>query len=102
MGILLMFLVFVIGIITIIGSALVYQLSYWIGLKWLYLPISTHWLWALACAATEFLNLSGLFFLLSDSKNDSPNPSIIWKSMMIVSVLLSTLNYMLGLRFIKQ
>lgn len=102
MGILFLFVLIVMGFIAIVGAMIVYQLGYWIIIKWMQLSFPTHWLWTLVCTAAGLLNLSGLLFLLNDAKNDTPDPSLIWKIMMVISVLLSTLTYFIGLRFIKQ
>jgi hypothetical protein len=102
MGILILFVFVVLCLFATLGAFILYQIGYWIGLKWLHLPLPSRWLWALVCLTTYLVNLYGLLFLLNDSKGDMPNPSIIWKYLMGISLIVSVVTYFLGIKLIKH
>jgi hypothetical protein len=102
MGILFLFVFVVLCIIATLGSFILYQMCYWIGLKGLHLPLSSRWLWVLVCLTTCMANLYGLLFLLNDSKGDTPDPSLVWRCLMGLSLLVSVVAYFVGIKLIKS
>lgn len=101
MGILVVFILFLILLTTIAGATLFYRISHVLFINWLHLPFSTVWIWGIICLIINIINLSFLLFLFNDSKNDNPNPGIIWLFLMGVSVLLSIATFFIGLKMIK-
>lgn len=101
MGIIFVFILFLIILLTVGGGVISYNLCHFIAIKWHHLPLSPKWLWAIVCLIISTINLYCLLFFLNDSKGGTPDMSIVWKFLIGVSVGLSLLTCFVGLRLIK-
>jgi hypothetical protein len=101
MGIIFVFILFLITLLTVGGGAVFYNLCHLITIKWLHFPLSPKWIWVSICLIISIINLYCLLFFLNDSKGSTPDISIVWKFLMGVSAGLSLLTCFVGLRLIK-
>ena len=101
MGIIFVFILFLIVLLTVGGGTIFYHLSYLIAIKWLHFSLSSKWLWVFICLIISCVNLYCLLFFLNDSKGGTPDISVVWKFLMGVSVIISVLTCFVGLRLIK-
>jgi hypothetical protein len=70
-------------------------------IEWCRLPFSNHILWTAICIIVEAVNLWYLLFFLNDARDSVPDTTIVWKVLIIFSLLVSTVTYFIGHRLIK-
>jgi hypothetical protein len=101
MGIIIIFVVMVILLVTTLGTLLFYKCAHWLMIEWCRLPFSNHLLWTAICIIVEAVNLWYLLFFLNDARGSVPDTTIVWKVLIIFSLLVSTVTYFIGHRLIK-
>lgn len=102
MGIIIMFVLILMAVFTIVGAAIIYLICHEVVIKWLHIPIYPRGLWLFICLLFSAINVYCLVFLLNDSRGDTPDTSLVWKSLIGVSVVLSALTWWVGMRLIKS
>lgn len=101
MGIIVIFIVIVLLLFTTLGSFLLYKSLHWLMIDWLEWSWSGRNLWLLVSLLIEFINLWYLVFFLNDARGDTPDTSIVWKFLIVLSVLISMATCWVGWRFFK-